>query len=357
MKKTKNSFISRIWTSVKKAIQYKEVIQKESLDLRTINELSIQSSSVQVEILTHAEPKIDITLKTYERGPVLSINRRDDSVEISVQKFGKDSIHFFRSLPSCHLKVKVPRAVANHWRIKTTSAKVTANDLIADEIDLRTNSGSIQVKDMEANRIDIKASSGTIDATNFNVDQFRFSASSGKVKIDTVYGNLHGGATSGSIQLKNIHGDALDVRASSGKIRLQEVHVNQSKTKATSGNVELTKCRINNLESNTSSGNLKIKECLGDVRGSTTSGNIYLTLTNRNSVDLKAHSGNITVHAPSKHLNTALDIQSGSGHIITNIPFEVEHKSARGVSGYIGNRENNLQLQTNSGTIRLQDIG
>ncbi|WP_196493731.1 DUF4097 family beta strand repeat-containing protein [Ornithinibacillus caprae] len=357
MKNSEESLISRIWKSVRRAVGYKEVVQKESINVRTLNELAITTSSIKIEILTHDEPRIDMILDTYESGPILSINQRSDSVEIKAQKIGGTSISFFRTIPPCHLKVIVPNDIANLWRLRTASAKVTVSNLVADTIHMGTNSGSIQVKDIKANQVDVKASSGRIKATNFTVDKFRFSASSGVVAIDTVYGDVQGGANSGSITLKNIHGDKLDVKASSGSIRLQEVYVDHASARASSGNVALVRCRIKNLETYISSGNLKIDQCLGNVKGTSTSGNVNLTLTNGNSIDFKAHSGNITVHADSKQLNTALDIQSRSGQIITNIPIKFDHKSNRGMSGSIGKGENQIHLQTNSGNIRLQEIG
>ncbi|MFD2043121.1 DUF4097 domain-containing protein [Ornithinibacillus salinisoli] len=359
MKNKKRSIIDRIWESARKAIGYKEIVQQKSLDIRTLKELTVLTTSTNVEILTHTEPRIDVILETYENGPILSINQKSDSVDIRAQNDGGSSFSVFRRIPTCHLKVMVPSDVAKLWQITADSAKVTAGNLLADTIHTRTTSGSIEIKDIKANKVNVKVSSGKIKATNFMVDQLAFSASSGHVVLDTLHGDVRGNATSGAITLKNIHGENLDVKASSGRIRLQDVQVNHAVSRATSGNVELVRCRINSLETNASSGNLKINDFLGSVKGSSNSGNINLTftkLTNENSIDLKAQSGNITVNTDSKHLNTVFDIQTRSGQIITNIPIQFENKSNRGLSGVIGNGDNQVRLQANSGTIRLQEI-
>jgi len=90
-----------------------------------------------------------------------------------------------------------------------------------------------------------------------------------------------------------------------------------------------------------------------DLKLDTGSGDVDLDLTTDvDAVSNDTGSGSVTLHVPA-NIGAALDIESSSGGVESEIPLEVTKWGSDRVTGKIGDGKGRIAVETGSGRVRI----
>ncbi|MFD2036659.1 DUF4097 domain-containing protein [Belliella marina] len=162
------------------------------------------------------------------------------------------------------------------------------------KLNITNNSGSVDVKYVKHDVIDLKVNSGSIKALALDVENIKLKASSGSIRAEGLTGEVSAQVNSGSITLKEVLGN-VDAQASSGSLKLEDVEG------IVNGKVNSGSMRFDRIGT------------LGDLTVS--SGSINATNSGLGGqTNLKSSSGSIKVQTPSdlSKFNFSLSANSGS---------------------------------------------
>lgn len=329
-------------------------IQKESFDVHKLNELTISTDIAKVDILTHEHPRVDIQLESYEEGPILKTNKTEKSLTIIAEREWKGPTFVFGSFPKCHLQIQVPKDIADHWDISTTSGKISAAQLVGKSFRAKANSGTISLVNITADKMNAHATSGEIIMKEIKTQGLEFMITSGEVKIVSSYGDISGRLRSGDVQISRAKGENLELKATSGSIILKEVYMKNAVLQTTSGEIEARHFWTEKINVSVRSGDINLQEFRGAIIGSANSGDINLAITESSNMNLKAGSGDIRLVLPEQELNARIDIKTGSGEIISNIPINIERRADNRLLGKSKDGENLIHIRTGSGDVEIR---
>ncbi|SNS14553.1 DUF4097 and DUF4098 domain-containing protein YvlB [Belliella buryatensis] len=184
------------------------------------------------------------------------------------------------------------------------------------KLNLSNSSGSVDVKYVKHDIIDLKVNSGSIKALAIDVNQINLRASSGSIRGEGLVGNVDAQVNSGSIRLQEVKGDVTG-KASSGSFRAEDVD-GTVHAKVNSGSIKLEQVKYLG-ELSVSSGGItanqsglseftKLQSNSGSIKIQT---NTDLTVFN---YELSANSGSVTVGEEKS--TKKLEIDNGSAHTI-----------------------------------------
>lgn len=340
------------WMSLLKRLfrtSSKTVKKEETIDVQKVQEFIIDVDIVDVEVMVHEHPKVEISFESYEGGPSLIVTHSTDRLIIQAKREYKKPVFFWMDFPKCILKVFVPSDIADHWDMKATSGILTAANLIASEIHVSATSGKINLKQITANKVILTTTSGKIIVSEVKAEKLTFIANSGKAEISSVYGDINGKVGSGGIRLAEVKGEVLQLKAGSGIISLKEVYMKNATLQANSGKIEAENYWVETTDASVGSGKINIRDYRGAIKGSANSGNINISISDNSNLDLRTGSGNIHLEFHEFELNTKYDIKTGSGEIITNLPMTINRGEKHHLQGLSGNGEYLIRLRTGSG--------
>lgn len=150
----------------------------------------------------------------------------------------------------------------------------------------------------------------------------------------------------GSTRTTNLMRDNLYV-----DIYIPENYNTQLILHTTSGDVTSEKVQSGAITINTTSGKIALNDCAGNINLKTSSGNIFATYNNldKQDIHIAATSGNIQLKLPST-AEFLLEAKTSTGKLHSDFPVTNENKK---MEGQIGNKSNNVVLQTSTGNINL----
>ncbi|WP_335873062.1 DUF4097 family beta strand repeat-containing protein [Bacillus sp. 2205SS5-2] len=216
-----------------------------SVEGKQIRNISVQGSSMDVNVLPSDKDNIDIKLRGEVSERVkdhfnLQVKQVNDflSVEMERKKF---SAPFGVIVVRLTLDLFIPKKIYESLLVKTSSGEIELHLVKSKNIELKTSSGDIRVKDIEeteaiklsassgdmiltggqARFTQLETSSGDIIMRKFGGSQLEASSSSGKIDICGYQGNLHVESSSGDINLlyDELTGH-LKAKTSSGSVKL-----------------------------------------------------------------------------------------------------------------------------------------
>lgn len=336
---------------VRQVIGKRPIKQQESIHAVNLKQLNAETSNVDMVIMIHDDPVVDIILETYEDGPELKLHHADGVADILVIN-QVEHLFFQRKSPPCKLQIIVPTDVAACWQIRSGSGDISAGQLITDSIHIKSGSGDVDIFEIKAHKACFKASSGDITARKNKLNELQFETSSGDVEMETIHGNIMGEASSGDIVLTNQQGDHMELETSSGDINVKNSVVKQAIYNASSGDIEVEHFKTEQVSMRTTSGDMVVRGFTGEMKGSTNSGDINLSHISQFMLDLRAHSGDVTI-AYGQASHVAFDVKTDSGEIINKYPMQVHQQTKNELSGVIGDGGNLINVKTSSGDILL----
>ena len=196
--------------------------------------------------------------------------------------------------------------VAASFHAETSSGRIVANSIRADDVSLSSSSGRITADSLVADRVRVESSSGRIAVGSIVAARTNVESSSGGITLGTIDGDVSIRSTSGNIELDMARG-AVDIRSSSGRVRgALAWNAGDVSIETSSGGVTLDLPRglAFNFSSRTSSGNLNTPF---DHR-------LFRPLTDRNSAQGVIDGDGVS----AGDIERNIDIRTGSGSIRVN---------------------------------------
>ncbi|WP_248929583.1 DUF4097 family beta strand repeat-containing protein [Paenibacillus hamazuiensis] len=187
-------------------------------------------------------------------------------------------------------------------------------------IKVATSSGNIDVKQINGGAVELKASSGDVGASRVQAKSFAASVKSGNIDV------------------KDVESAAISLES-------------------TSGNIAASRFKGNEAAFHAGSGNVKLSEGQAAIKAETSSGDIRLEASSLlKNTELKAGSGNVIVNLDQDPLSLSVDYRgnSGSGTIEwSGFRYAEKDEDKRVIKGTFGSGDIQLKVRTQSGNFTL----
>lgn len=173
--------------------------EKEIIALKDTTLISVEGSSVDIEIIPEDREDISVVLHTYERGPRLKVSS-GKTVHIEAKSPRAFNISFSMNYAP-RLTIYVPEDYAKDLEIDSSSGDLEIKELNLEELNMELSSGDIQIRKVTFNEGSIESSSGDITLDDVTCDKVNVHSSSGDLKIDDFTGELEGNTSSGDVRI------------------------------------------------------------------------------------------------------------------------------------------------------------
>jgi len=202
-------------------------------------------------------------------------------------------------------------------------------------------------------RVSVNIGVGRIDATNVN-GNLDLDTSSGNVSAEGITGNLNIDTGSGDVRVTTISGD-LTVDTGSGNVGYSNATGTSISIDTGSGDVTGSTMKSTDLSVDTGSGNIELRGVSAtSLSLDTGSGDVTVDLlTDTDDINVDTGSGNVTIGVPA-NFGSALDIETSSGDVDTDLPIQVTRRSEDRLLGRIGDGQGRLHVETGSGNVTLK---
>lgn len=240
-----------------------EVFDEKSFDAKSIHKVTIETSSVDIQIKPHNSNKIHAewggktTDKEWERYE-LTTHQKNGHLSLKLTQKNQLGFNFaFGGIHDINLQIKVPK---KEYR----------------SIEVNASSGDVELSDIDTNYIEVDVSSG-----NINLGELAIS------------GNLNARASSGDINISNTEASHISTKTSSGDISLYKLDFDQLSAKSSSGRIEMNSQTLS-----------------GSVDASTSSGDVLMTFVESPDslkIDFKSSSGDESIHLDELDYDTKTD--------------------------------------------------
>jgi len=261
-------------------VQNTEVNQQNTSEAKTVNDISIEADSSDINIISEDRQDVKAVLtgkaSNKEVEPKLEMNLSNDKLFISVKTKSIISINVNSNV---QLNVYVPKDYKNNLKVKASSAKVNIKDFNLKEYSCEVTSGNMTIENMNSEVVSVKSSSGRLRGNNINSKRTSVNITSGAISIDKFKGDLQGGCTSGSIDISYAEfNNNIDLTAVSGNI-----------------NINLPKESEFYLDARAASGNVSCNFPI-TVSGEQKQNHIFGTVkSDKNKINIKVSSGNVYI--------------------------------------------------------------
>lgn len=190
-----------------------------------ISSIKVYTSLMKVKVCYREDDKNEIRITYYEnnRHNPTVINQSgtitlNDKTQYSFSLGGMMGIKRGRletvvEIPKNNKTLKI--------NVETSNARITANNLIADNLYLETSNASIDVSGKVTNDVYCKTSNATINSEDITAHTVTFDTSNGSCNADTVISkNFNVYTSNASINIKNINSDFVKLETSNSSINL-----------------------------------------------------------------------------------------------------------------------------------------
>lgn len=269
-----------------------ENIITETVDLEPFEELSIDVTSMDVEIVQGDGYRLEMCVPEKLRAEIVQNN----------------SI----------LKIKEPRInYSFNFNFNSTNRhiyyKVTVPDTDIIKSEISSTSGDILVSDVDL---------------------------SGKINM-----------TSGDIEIINVESDNLYVHSTSGEIEIENCKIDSLDTENTSGGVELSGVDSEVIKSHTTSGDIVYNNVSADgLQSVSTSGNFEGDKIKAEDVDIESTSGEVKFDIAGAQSEYEYQIKTASGNIEVGT-VDTEHEYS--TNGDAGKK---IRVKTSSGNVNIDFV-
>ena len=202
-------------------------------------------------------------------------------------------------------------------------------------------------------RVSVNIGVGRVDASNVN-GSLDLDTHSGNVSADRITGSLNIDTGSGDVTVTTVNGD-LSVDTGSGNVGLTGATSRSINIDTGSGDVTGTTMKATDLSIDTGSGNIRLREVSAtSLSLDTGSGDVEVNLlTDTDDINVDTGSGNVTIAVPA-NFGSAIDIETSSGEVDTDLTIQVTRRSQERLMGRIGDGQGRLHVETGSGNVTLR---
>ncbi|WP_238187092.1 DUF4097 family beta strand repeat-containing protein [Paenibacillus sp. L3-i20] len=282
----------------------KEISVEEKYDINDLKHLSIDDSSMNIDIIPGSSSQAIVRMTGSVSKNVFNeykLEGRKDGDTLRIKTKSGDGWNWF-TWSTVKLTIELPEKQWEEFTVYTNSGNISVQQVLSTKLSLKTSSGNIQAKEVEGQAISLKS-------------------------------------TSGNIKLSEASSDDVELKTSSGNITVEEYEAKQ-------------------IDINTVSGNIKAIEGLSEIKAKSSSGNITIKGEDLlHDTDLKSTSGNVTIDVYNEPTSLAVDYSGGSGQgniKISNFSYETKSNDRDVIKGAFGTGETELIVRTSSGNFTLK---
>ena len=270
--------------------------------LKGLDSMSIEAVSDSIELIPVDTNEVRIHYYgSYQTSnpdyrPELVVDRSSSHLQIKIKyESGIKAVSFSGDLK---LDVYIPRQYAGKLEIKSTSGKVTIDELAVDRFEYTNVSGNLNVNHIATKKASLNTTSGMVKL-NGQFESFSFNTVSGEISSD-------------------------DFRSLDTKLG------------TVSGGVKLSG-QPGNINANSISGKLQLKYDTfeNDIESDSVSGDVIITLPGNSSFKV--------------------DYSTASGNVDSDFPITVSGiKKGNNLKGTVGSGDHTLQVNTVSGSLKIR---
>ncbi|GAB6930458.1 hypothetical protein JCM10914A_44410 [Paenibacillus sp. JCM 10914] len=182
---------------------------------------------------------------------------------------------------------------------------------------------------------------------------------SGNIDIAQLLGDqIEVKASSGNVRLTHVSGDKLQVYTGSGNMSIEEIRAESIMLKAGSGNIRAEQYTAASLSFQNGSGNVELDSGASELQGKSGSGDILIVTEDlAHNTDIQAGSGKVTIDLVQMPSSLEVDYQGGSGRGSVEwdgFQSEVNDQNGKRLKGMFGAGEALLKVRTGSGNFTLK---
>ena len=202
-------------------------------------------------------------------------------------------------------------------------------------------------------RLDVHLIAG--DATVTNVDgDLKLDVDAATVTTERTRGRLAVDAGSGRVRISGARGE-IDLDTGSGDLDVRDVEAGRLRIDGGSGDVTGTNVAATSVDLDVGSGTTRLARlATRELKVDAGSGAVDLDFVGDvDDVRVDSGSGAVTLHIPPA-LGAALDIDTGSGGIESEIPIQITRRERDRLVGQIGDGRGRIVVDGGSGRVRLK---
>lgn len=214
-------------------------------------------------------------------------------------------------------------------------------------------SADLRIAVPSGKRVLVALGAGVIEATNVSGDLYLDTGSgsirtsgttgvlnldtgSGDVRVDGADGDVNVDTGSGDVVVRSVRGPDVNIDTGSGGVTIDGVESPEIGVDTGSGDVRILGARTDDVNVDTGSGDVEIVLLAGDAIFNVDTG-----------------SGDVTISVPEGYAGS-VDLEMGSGSLVTDLPMTVTRKDDDEIRGRIGTGgSGRIEIETGSGSIRL----
>jgi hypothetical protein len=289
---------------------------EKQLDLSSGGTFYLDTDAGSVTVVGGSSDGAEVVLTSknndIEENFKLSFEGTGSEVRVRVERRGSRVFSWWRSSPSMHFEVRVPREVQVF--VDTAGGRIEL-EAIDGDVDLDTSGGSITVEDVH----------GEVVADT----------SGGAIRIREISGNVRADTSGGSISISSVDGTVV-ADTSGGGISLDDI--------------------TGDIVADTSGGGINIEQAGGSVRADTSGGPVTVRFSSGNNAggSLSSSGGRVTAHLdPSVSLD--IDASTSGGSVRSDLPVTVRGSiSKTALRGQLNGGGAVLKLRSSGGGIRIE---
>lgn len=180
--------------------------------------------------------------------------------------------------------------------------------------------------------------------------------SSGVVKIDSFdLASFTLDTSSGGLEAEQISAEKVSIITSSGKLNIKKLKAKKLEIKGSSSAISIDECVAKETRAETSSGSITLKNSSGNFDFKGSAGNVlvgYKEFDNQN-IAVSTTSGKVTVELPG-NAEFLIDAKTTTGKIQSDFPINtVGNTDKKQIVGQVGTKNNQVSLQTTTGSIHI----
>ncbi|WFD11495.1 DUF4097 family beta strand repeat-containing protein [Tepidibacter hydrothermalis] len=205
--------------SYKNKKTYNDLDQEKIEKIDNINQISIETSSCDVNIIP--EDREDVKAHLYGNitstfKPELETKVNGNELLIFIKR--PNSYSIFNS--DLKLDIFVPKNYKESIDVDSSSSNINIqNELTLNSLSIDLSSGNTKLKDLNIKNLKCEASSGSLIGENIITNNTVLDVSSGTIELNNFTGDLKGDSSSGSIEVNyNVFDNNIDLETSSGTV-------------------------------------------------------------------------------------------------------------------------------------------
>lgn len=200
------------------------LLNTQKVSLEGISEIKMDNYSCDVYFLP-SEGK-EMVIKEYAGGqanqkPFVKATEIGNSLKLKVNKENGRSWFIFGN-NARYYEVYLPSTYAGMVAVEAGSGDVYSEmDLALAELNISTHSGSVELRSVEADKLQIETRSGDIEAESLEGDM-HFESTSGELQIDEMIGKVAIKTSSGDVSIDYLAlTEDVEIETSSGEVRCE----------------------------------------------------------------------------------------------------------------------------------------